>query len=261
MTQQKSKMPVLFIGHGSPMNAIDNNKYAKTWSEIGQSLPRPEAILAISAHWYTAGTRITDAKEPKTVYDMYGFPKELYQVQYPAPGSPHFAQITKNLISSPVAIDNSWGLDHGSWSVLHRLYPQADIPVYQLSVDRNASAAKHFQIGQEIRQLREQGVLIFASGNVVHNLSRIAWDLETGYDWAESFDHYIKTNIIAKNYQAVIDYSQAGPAANLAFPEPDHFYPLLYALGATGSNDQLSIFNDSCTLGSLSMTSYRFDEV
>ncbi len=252
-------MPVLFVGHGSPMNAIEDNLYTKVWEEIALRIPRPEAILSVSAHWYTNGSRITDAEQPKTIYDMYGFPDELYQVTYPSPGAPELAHITKRLISRDVQIDNSWGIDHGTWSVLHKMYPKADIPVYQLSLDSNAGTETHFRIGQEISTLREKGVLLFASGNVVHNLSKINWGMKTGYPWAVEFDDYIKNKISNRQYQDVLNYELAGDSSELAFYTPDHFYPLLYVLGASKAEDRLSVFNHSCTMGSLSMTSYLFE--
>lgn len=259
MEKTIKKMPILFVGHGSPMNAIGVNDYSSNWAKIADKIPKPVAILAISAHWYTDGSRITDAVNPKMVYDMYGFPDELYKIEYKAKGSPELAQLTKNLIKQEVSIDNSWGYDHGIWSVLCKMYPDADIPVYQLSVDQNASANAHFQIGQEISALREKGVLIIASGNVVHNLSKINWEMEDGHPWAIEFDNYIKEKIIGKQYQEVINYKTAGKCAELAFTTPEHFYPLLYILGASKDDDRLSVFNDSCTLGSLSMTCYLFE--
>lgn len=253
-----NRMPVLFVGHGSPMNALEENEYTENWKKIAKLIPRPEAILSISAHWYTDGTRITDAAEPRMVYDMYGFPEELYQIKYNAPGSPELAHLTKGLISREVTIDNSWGYDHGTWSILHKMYPEADIPVYQLSVDKNAGSADHYRIGQELKALRDKGVMIFASGNVVHNLRMVNWDMEGGYSWAEEFDRYIKEKIIKKEYDDVIHYERAGKSAQSAFPTPEHFYPLLYVLGSTDREDRLTVFNDSCMLGGLSMTSYLF---
>lgn len=252
-------MPVLFVGHGSPMNAIEDNEYSIGWREIARRIPKPEAILSISAHWYTKGTRVTDAAKPETIYDMYRFPEELYQVTYKAPGAPELAHLTKDLVSSGAQIDNTWGIDHGTWSVLHRMYPAADIPVCQLSVDMNATPETHFRIGKEISALREKGVLILASGNVVHNLSRVDWGMKDGYPWAVEFDSYIKDKIISREYQEVINYRSAGNSAGIAFSSPDHFYPLLYVLGASKEDDRLSIFNNSCTLGALSMTCYLFE--
>ncbi|WP_196603760.1 4,5-DOPA-extradiol-dioxygenase [Pectinatus haikarae] len=250
------KMPVLFVGHGSPMNAIEDNEFSLRWHSLPELIPEPKAILSISAHWYTDGTRISTAAEPKTIYDMYGFPKELYEVRYPVKGAPELARHTGGIISAAVAEDNTWGIDHGTWSVLHRMYPKADIPVYQLSVDKNASPEQHMQIGKELASLRDDGVLIFASGNVVHNLALVDWEMPGGHSWAKIFDSFIKQKIAAKEYKAVLDYKQAGESARLAFFSPDHFYPLLYTIGASANEDKLTVFNEGCTLGALSMTSY-----
>ncbi len=253
------KMPVLFVGHGSPMNAIENNEYTKEWEALGEKLPRPEAILSVSAHWFTKGTRVSDEEQPETIYDMYGFPQPLYEIVYAAKGSPEFAHKAKELIGSSVSIDNSWGLDHGTWSVLHRMYPKADIPVFQLSVDRDASPQQHFDMGSRLKSLRSEGVLIFGSGNIVHNLSRLDWNSERGYDWAEEFDGYIKRNIVDKDFVGVINYENAGKPAALAFNTLDHYAPLLYVLGASEQVDEVSVFNDSCVMGAISMTSYLFE--
>jgi len=249
-------MPALFVGHGSPMNAIEENEFTRTWKKIAEEIPKPEAILSISAHWFTDRTRILDEINPKMTYDMSGFPRELYKVNYKAPGAPELAHFTKNLISENVKVDNSWGYDHGTWSVLNVMYPKADIPVYQLSVDRNANADIHFEIGKEISALREKGVLILGSGNVVHNLSKVDFSMKGGYDWAIDFDNYIKGKIVNKEYEDVLDYRRAGKAAELAFYTPEHFYPLLYVLGASNEKDKITVFNDSCTMGSMSMTCY-----
>jgi 4,5-DOPA dioxygenase extradiol len=253
------KMPVLFIGHGSPMNALEDNPFTDNWQNTASRLPRPAAILCVSAHWYTHGSRIMDEAHPKMVYDMYGFPDELYRIQYKAEGAPLLAHETKNLISRAVTVDNSWGFDHGAWSVLHRMFPAADIPVYQLSVDMNADAQTHFAIGQELRSLREQGVLILGSGNVVHNLGRINWSMKGGQPWAVEFDNYIIGKIKSREYNDVIHYESAGESSRLAFPTPDHFFPLLYVLGASDQDDRLTVFNDSCIMGSMSMTCYLFE--
>ncbi len=255
------RMPILFVGHGSPMNAIEENKYSAEWRVLGKKIPRPQAILSISAHWFTDGTRVMDSSSPETIYDMYGFPKELYDVIYKPAGHPQFAHTAKNLIKKDTKIDNTWGIDHGTWSVLCRTYPEADIPVFQLSVDKNASAKEHYQIGRELRELREQGVLIMGSGNVVHNLGRINWNLDGGYPWAEDFDDYIKNSILKRDDEKVINYKQAGSSAELAFTSIDHFAPLLYVLGAAYEDDNVSVFNDSCVLGSISMTSYLLGDI
>ena len=252
------KMPILFVGHGMPMNAIENNEYTENWIKMAARIPQPSAILSVSAHWYTRGTHISDAENPVTVYDMYGFPKELYRVKYEAKGAPALAHRVKEIIGSNAVIDNSHGFDHGMWSVLSRIYPKANIPVCQLSVDGTLPAESHFRLGQHLRVLRESGVLIFGSGNIVHNMSKINWDMKTGYPWAEEFDRYIKENILARQYENVLNYENAGPSAALAFFSPDHFFPLLYVLGASDEKDTLDVFNDSCLMGSLSMTSYYF---
>jgi 4,5-DOPA dioxygenase extradiol len=253
------RMPVLFIGHGSPMNAIEENRFSAAWRELGKQLPKPQAILSVSAHWFTAGTKVSDVIEPRMIYDMYGFPDELYRVKYDAPGSPKFAAVTKELLGDKVQIDNSWGLDHGTWSVLRRLFPNADIPVFQLSVDRRISARDHADIGRALSGLREQGVLIFGSGNVVHNLSMANGAVEGGYLWAEEFDGYIKRNVLGANMDNVIRYEQAGSSAGYAFQTIDHFAPLLYVLGASDEKDTVTVLNEACMFGSLSMTSYLFD--
>jgi 4,5-DOPA dioxygenase extradiol len=252
------RAPAIFIGHGSPMNAIEDNSFTKAWESLAAELPRPEAILVVSAHWYTEGTRISDADRQKMVYDMYGFPEELYAVKYPAPGSPETARAAKDLISRNAETDNSWGLDHGAWSVLKRMYPNADIPAFQLSVDMDADAETHFRIGDEIGALRDRGVMILGSGNVVHNLSRVSWEMGGGFPWAVDFDGYIKEKILERRYSDVADYASAGPSSLLAFTTPDHFFPLLYALGASREDDALTVVNDACVMGSLSMTCYAF---
>ena len=257
---EKQRMPALFVGHGSPMNAIEDNEFSLTWEKIAKEIPKPEAILSVSAHWYTDGTRVNDSEEPRMVYDMYGFPEELYQVQYPVKGAAKLARYTKELIEKDIKdvdIDN-WGIDHGTWSVLCRMYPEADIPVFQLSIDRNAGAEEHFRIGQELSALREKGVMILGSGNVVHNLFQINWDMTGGFQWAVEFDDYIKTKIIARQVMDVVDYTLAGKIAKMAVPTPDHFYPLLYVLGAMKEDDKLTIYNDKTTFGSISMTCYLF---
>jgi len=252
-------MPTLFIGHGSPMNAIEDNSFVEQWKAVAERIPRPESILSVSAHWYTKGTKIMDEESPKTIYDMYGFPDELYKIIYNAKGSPNLADKALKLINRTVETDNSWGYDHGTWSVLHRMYPNADIPVIQLSVDKNASMQEHYNIGRELSKLRKDGILIFGSGNITHNLSRVNWQMSGGYDWAEDFDKYVIENIKNKNYDNVINYKKAGKSADYAVPISDHYAPMLYVLGALEGDEKVSVFNDECILGSLSMTSYLFE--
>ena len=255
-----SRMPVVFVGHGSPMNAIEENGYTRTWSELSKRIPRPRAILSISAHWFTQGSKIRNEEQPKTIYDMYGFPKELYEVQYNAPGSPSLAKTVKELISRETEYDNSWGIDHGTWSVLVHMYPERDIPVIQISVDGYAPPEAHYQMGKELRALREEGVLIFGSGNIVHNLRLVNWSMgNEGFNWASQFDDYVYDNIIHGNHDKILNYRELGDVAKLAVPTTDHFYPLLYVLGATVEEDRISSFNQSCELGSLTMTGYLFE--
>jgi 4,5-DOPA dioxygenase extradiol len=252
------KMPVLFVGHGSPMNAIETNPFTLAWKTVFAGIPRPKAILSVSAHWYVPGTRVSDAAQPKTIYDMYGFPPALYAVSHPAPGAPELALEVGRMLKVPVAVDNTWGLDHGTWSVLHVVDPEAEIPVFQLSVDKNAEPAVHFAIGRQLAVLREQGVLIFGSGNVVHNLRQVDFGMAGGFEWAESFDQAIRERVVARKFAEVTDFKALGGMARMAVPTPDHIYPLLYVLGAADSFDRVSVFNEACTMGSLSMTGYLF---
>lgn len=255
-----SNMPVLFIGHGSPMNAIEDNTFTRNWKEIGGKIPTPKAILAISAHWFVKGTRVLDDSQPKMTYDMYGFPEELYRIIYDSPGAPEVAHRVKSLIRRDVITDNSWGYDHGTWSVLHHLYPNRDIPVFQLSIDGTAPSEVHYTIGQQLKILREEGVLIFGTGNIVHNLRMVDWNMEnTGFDWAYEFDNYVIDSLIDKNHENIIHYEKAGVSASLAVPTPDHYFPLLYVLGASNKSDTIHIYNNSCVLGSLSMTCCLFE--
>ena len=254
------KMPVLFVGHGSPMNAIEDNEYTRTWRNIADRIPKPKAILSVSAHWYTKGTRIMNEENPKTVHDMYGFPKELYEIQYNTAGAPGIAAISKGLISIKSEYDNSWGIDHGTWSVLVHMYPERDIPLFQISIDASAPPEVHYRIGRELSALREQGVLLFGSGNIVHNLRMVDWNKPgDGFDWAYEFDEYIHKNIMNKKHDNILAFNEKSGVASLAVPTPDHFYPLLYILGATDEDDKVSVYNKSCEMGSISMTSYLWE--
>jgi 4,5-DOPA dioxygenase extradiol len=254
------KMPVVFVGHGSPMNAIEDNNYTRGWRKMAERIPKPKVILSVSAHWYTNGTRIMNEENPRTVYDMYGFPKELYEITYNTPGSPEIAKMAKTLISKETKYDNSWGIDHGTWSVLVHMYPDRDIPVFQISIDAYAPPVVHYKIGKELNALREQGVLLFGTGNIVHNLRLVDWHQENkGFDWAYEFDEYIYKSIMNGNNENVLNYNDLGKIAKLAVPTPDHFYPLLYILGATEKGDTVSVYNKSCELVSLTMTSYLWE--
>lgn len=256
--QSKKRMPVLFVGHGSPMNAIEDNTFRKSWTEMGKYLGKPKAILGISAHWQSDDLKVSTSRQYRQIYDMYGFPDKLYQVEYHPVGEPAYAQRAIDLLGSRVSVDNEWGIDHGIWSVLVNMYPDADVPVVMMSVAIRQTAQKQFETGRMLRQLRDEGVLILASGNVVHNLSLINWNLDGGYDWAYQFDGYIKRSILDKQYQNVIHYQQ-NAAHEKAFRTVEHYYPLLNALGAVADDDTVTVWNESCMLGSMSMTSYLFE--
>jgi 4,5-DOPA dioxygenase extradiol len=251
------RMPVLFIGHGSPMNAIEDNEFSRAWIAAGKALPRPKAILCVSAHWEAEGTQVTAMEKPKTIYDFYGFPHELYAKTYPAPGSPELAQRIRDLVE-PVAVglDQNWGLDHGAWSVLTRLFPNADIPVIQLSLDVNKSPQEHYDLGRQLKTLREEGVLILGSGNIVHNLRILNWE-DSAYDWAVSYDAKVRKWILDDDHNPIIQYQQHGREAALAVNSAEHYKPLLYVLGATEPGEAVSFFAEKVTLGSISMRSLR----
>jgi 4,5-DOPA dioxygenase extradiol len=257
----KEKMPVLFLGHGSPMNAIEENEFVEGWRSIGKTLPKPSAVLCISAHWETSGTYVTAMEKPKTIHDFGGFPDKLYKVQYPAHGSPDLAMQIKRLVTDiQVGMDEKWGLDHGCWSVLKHLYPDADIPVVQMSMDYNMSALQHYDLAKELGSFRNKGILIIGSGNMVHNLGMVAWnklDDTYGYDWAIEAGEKMKRYIKSGDHKQLINYKSQGRAFDLAIPTPDHYLPLLYALALQDKNDTVTIFNDKPVGGSLSMTSLR----
>jgi 4,5-DOPA dioxygenase extradiol len=252
------KMPVLFVGHGSPMNAIEDNRFTREWLSLVSRIPKPKAILSISAHWVTDGQHVNNQEHPKTIYDMYGFPQELYQLIYLPPGAPELANQIIDIMGHTTSIDNDWGIDHGTWSVLNHMFPKADIPVMQLSIDANATMKEHFETGKKLRSLREQGVLILGSGNVVHNLSLINWDNQGGEPWAVEFDGYIKQNILSHRYENLIDYQLAGSSSVRAFYTTEHYVPLLVVLGSSTVEDSIKVFNNACTMGSMSMTGYLF---
>jgi 4,5-DOPA dioxygenase extradiol len=259
------KMPALFIGHGSPMNAIEENEFVLGWREIGKLLPRPKAILCVSAHWETHGTFVTAMENPKTIHDFGGFPKALYDVQYPAPGSPDLAKEVKHIIKkTEVTLDEKWGLDHGAWSVVKHLYPEADIPVVQLSLDYSQEAQYHYDLAKELATLRNKGVLIIGSGNIVHNLGLIAWDKlysdNYSFDWALEAKENMNSYILSGDHQSLVDYKSQGRAFKLAIPTPEHFLPLLYILALKEGSDKITLFNDKTVGGSLAMTSVKIDD-
>ena len=257
------KHPVLFIGHGSPINGIEDNKFSRTWAKFGKEIPKPKAVLVISAHWLTKGTQITAMDNPKTIHDFGGFPKELFEVQYPAKGSPELAITTSKLITTTkVELDHEWGLDHGTWTVVRHMYPNADIPVLQLSIDFSQPAQYHYDLAKQIVSLRNKGVLIIGSGNMVHNLRMVAWDKlqepEYGFDWAIEMNSIFKEKLSDRDFSALIHYEKLGVAAKLAIPTPDHYYPLIYSIALAEKNDEISFFNDIAVGGSLTMTSVKF---
>jgi 4,5-DOPA dioxygenase extradiol len=254
------KMPVLFVGHGNPMNAITDNIYSRTWAEMGKKITAPKAILCVSAHWLTNGTAVTMSSSPKTIHDFGGFPEELFRVQYPAPGAIDYARMAISEVkSTKVHEDLEWGLDHGAWSVLKNMYPKADVPVFQLSIDFGKSPRYHYNLARELSSLRKKGVLIVASGNVVHNLGMIAWnDSGKKFDWAVEFDQLVKNSIEKNDPESLIEYQKLGKIATLAHPTNDHYLPLMYALGFREKNDGVAFFNDTIDLGSISMRSVIF---
>jgi len=258
------QMPVLFLGHGSPMNAIEENEFVKGWREAGKTIPKPNAILCVSAHWETRGTYVTAMEKPRTIHDFGGFPEQLYEVEYPAPGSPELAKETKKMVTkTPVGLDEQWGLDHGSWSVVKHLYPNADVPVIQMSLDHYQTPQHHYELAKEIASLRKKGVLIVGSGNMVHNLRMVAWDkLNTpgyAYDWAAEASEKMKKYIMNGDHKLLIEYRSQGNAFDLAIPTPEHYLPLLYTLALKEENEKITLFNDKAVAGSLTMTSLKID--
>jgi len=255
------KMPVLFLGHGSPMNAIEENEFVTGFRNIASEIPRPNAILCISAHWETRGTFVTAMDNPPTIHDFGGFPKELFAVQYPAPGSPQLARETQALISkTQVGLDDKWGLDHGAWSVIKHLYPKADIPVIQMSLDYSQTPQYHYELAQQIQSLRKKGVLIIGSGNIVHNIRMVEWQRLNdtfGYDWAIEANEKMKSFILNGNHKELINFRSQGRAFDLAIPTPEHYLPLLYTLALQGKQEPVKLFNDKAVAGSLTMTSVK----
>jgi 4,5-DOPA dioxygenase extradiol len=254
-------MPLLFVGHGSPMNAIEENEFVKGWRQMGKSIPKPSAVLCISAHWETACTFVTAMEKPPTIHDFGGFPKALFDVQYPAPGSPVIAAETKQTIHSAIiGLDQKWGLDHGCWSVVKHLYPNADVPVLQMSLDYGKQAQYHFDLGKELAALRKKGVLIIGSGNIVHNLRIVDWNSpDSGYEWAEVANTKIKKLALDGDYKSLINYHALGRELELSVPSPEHYLPLLYVLALKEPKEQIAIFNDKTVMGSISMSSFKIE--
>lgn len=256
--ESTERMPVLFVGHGSPMNALLENEYSLGWKSIASSIPKPKAILCISAHWETNGTFVTAMEQPKTIHDFGGFPNELFEFLYPAPGSLEIAiEAQKSIQTVNVGLDHTWGLDHGCWSIMTHLYPKADVPVLQLSLDYNKSPLWHYNLAKELSSLRKKGILIIGSGNIVHNLRMLSWNSEKPYDWALEANEKIKGLISSEEHTKLINYTELGKEVLLAIPSPEHYLPLLYILGMKNKNERVSFFNDKAEMGSISMTSLK----
>ncbi|MCX8106612.1 MAG: 4,5-DOPA dioxygenase extradiol [Ignavibacterium album] len=256
------KMPVLFLGHGSPMNAIEENEFVQGFRKVGKEIPKPIAVLVVSAHWETKGTFVTAMEKPKTIHDFGGFPRELYEVQYPAPGNPELAKEVKSRVKkTEVGLDVNWGLDHGAWSVVKHLYPEANVPVIQMSLDYSQPAQYHYELAKELSSLRKKGVLIVGSGNMVHNLRTVDWrrlnEINYSYDWASEASDKMKKFILSGDQNQLINYQAQGKEFSLAIPTPEHYLPLLYALALKEKNEEISLFNDKAVGGSLTMTSVK----
>jgi len=258
------RMPVLFLGHGSPMNAIEENEFVQGFRRVAKDLPRPQAILVVSAHWETRGTRVTAMENPRTIHDFGGFPPELFAVQYPAPGSPALAdEVKRTVTGATVGLDHSWGLDHGAWSVVKHLFPHADVPVVQMSIDHTLRPEQHYALAQEIGALRDKGVLVIGSGNMVHNLGMVAWQRlndQYGFDWALEARARMNQMIVGGDHAGLIAFRQQGRAFDLAIPTPEHFLPLLYPLALQRKGERVTLFNDKPLAGSLTMTSVKIDK-
>jgi 4,5-DOPA dioxygenase extradiol len=253
-------LPAIFFGHGNPMNAVSSNRYTEAWRRMGATMPRPRAVLCVSAHWYVPDTAVTIGTAPRTIHDFGGFPRELYQVQYPAPGDPGLARRVEKLLSPlPVTLDESWGLDHGTWSVLCHVYPQADVPVVQLSIDETQPPAFHLEVGRKLAPLRGEGVLVVGSGNLIHNLHAYAWGRHEPepFDWAVRFESEARRLLLAGDHQPLVDYETMGRDALLSIPTPDHYLPLLYVIGTRQADDAVSFPVEGIDGGSVSMLTVR----
>lgn len=254
------KMPALFVGHGSPMNGIEDNTYSRAWEALGARLPRPAAILSVSAHWLTRGTSVHISARPRTIHDFWGFPEQLYGIEYACTGAPEVAREVISLVTkTSVGADQEWGLDHGTWIPLLRMFPGADIPVFQLSIDMSRPSEFHYQLGEELAPLRERGVLVIGSGNIVHNLGRVDYDPDADpYDWSLEFDELSRRLIEEENHGALIDYAALGPAARLSIPTPDHYWPLLYILALREQKEYVDFPVEGIAHGSVSMRAVAF---
>lgn len=254
------RMPVVFFGHGNPMNAVQSNAWSQAWAAVGQRLPRPRAVLAVSAHWYLPGTAATAMAAPRTIHDFGGFPRELFEVSYPAPGDPSLVDRLGTLLALlPVRADRSWGLDHGTWSVLRHVFPSADVPVVQLSIDETQAPAFHYELGRRLAPLRDEGILLVGSGNVVHNLHTYAWGRHPvqPFDWATRFETTVRDLVLQGDHRPLVDYASLGSDAELSVPTPEHYLPLLYVLGASGEGDTVDFPTDGMDGGSISMLSIQ----
>jgi len=260
LKEEEKRMPVLFIGHGSPMNGIEDNEFSQRWEKMATEIPTPKAVLVVSAHWFTRGTHITAMEHPETIHDFGGFPKALFDVRYPAPGDPKLAKETAAMVhSTTVNPTHDWGLDHGTWTVVRHMYPEAAIPVLQLSIDYSKGPRHHYELAKELEGLRKKGVLIIGSGNMVHNLGLVSWDMIKGggYDWANEMNDKFKTLILSNDHSSLIEYERLGKEAMLAIPTPEHYLPLLYTLALKDKDEAVTFFNDKAIGGSLTMTSVK----
>ncbi|WP_210462389.1 4,5-DOPA-extradiol-dioxygenase [Rufibacter roseolus] len=260
LTPQDYTMPVLFIGHGSPMNGIEDNEFSQRWKKMAQEIPVPKAVLVVSAHWFTKGTKITAMDFPQTIHDFGGFPRELFAVQYPSPGDAALAKETAALITTTqVELDHDWGLDHGTWTIIRHMYPEANVPVLQLSIDYTKGPQYHYDLAKELTKLRKKGVLIVGSGNMVHNLRMMDWSMINGggYDWTQTINEKFKDLISTRDHQPLINYQTLGKEALLAIPTVEHYLPLMYTLGLQGKEEEATFFNDKMVGGSLTMTSVK----
>jgi 4,5-DOPA dioxygenase extradiol len=253
-------MPAIFFGHGNPMNAVSRNEYTEGWAAVGREIPRPAAVVCVSAHWYLPATLVTAQSAPRTIHDFGGFPRELYEVQYPAPGAPHVAARVRELLAPVnVGMDENWGLDHGTWSVLCHVFPDADVPVVQLAIDETQPASFHYELGRRLAPLRDEGVLIMGSGNLVHNLHAYGWGrrIVEPFDWAVRFEELARASLLAGDHAPLVAYESLGRDAMLSAPTPDHYLPLLYVIATQREGDRISFPVEGFDGGSISMLTVK----